>query len=128
MRHWQVVALVLLLCGGVRAETMTEAMNAYRAGDYTVAAQMLRPWAEKGVVEAQYTLGTLYTLGQGVELDYTAGIGWLRRAAEQRHLAAAETLGKIYVSGLGVPRNEAEGVKWFNLATEIAGDDSSDCD
>jgi TPR repeat protein len=107
---------------------MTEAMNAYRSGDYAAAAGMLRPWAEQGNMQAQYHLGTMYTIGQGVALDYTTGVVWLRKAADQGSPRAAETLGNLYVSGLGVARDEAEAVRWFQRAAELNDGKGGDCD
>ena len=126
----RILLLVALLASaaGAVAETMTEAMSAYRAGEYANAARLLEPWAEQGVVQAQYTLGTLYAFGQGMAPDPSRAVRWLRAAAEQGHLEAARALGNIYVSGLGVPRDEAEAVKWFNKVAELADDSSSDCD
>lgn len=49
-------------------------------------AEMVREYreaAERGDTDAQYNLGKLYTIGDGVPLDYKEAVHWYRMAAEQ---------------------------------------------
>jgi uncharacterized protein len=62
-------ALVLAvgLGGSVAAGPFEEAADAaYDKGDHATATQLLRPLAEKGNANAQYTLGLMHARGQGV--------------------------------------------------------------
>jgi TPR repeat protein len=49
---------------------LEEARASYAKGDYTSAFRELKPVAEQGDVTAQYLLGSMYYLGQGVQKDY----------------------------------------------------------
>jgi TPR repeat protein len=42
-----------------------------------------RRLADQGLAAAQYGLGLMYYLGQGVPQDYAEAIGWFRKAADQ---------------------------------------------
>ncbi len=52
--------------------------------------------AEKGNAKAQFTLGLMYTLGQGVPQDYQKAVTWLRKAARQGNASAQSNLGLMY--------------------------------
>jgi hypothetical protein len=92
--------------------------------------------AEKGNVEAQYFLGTMYANGVRVKLDYVEAlpqtntaarlsnglvikqdyveaVKWYGKAAEQGNIDAQLALGNCYGLGEGVPQDYAEAVKWY---------------
>jgi TPR repeat protein len=121
---------MLLLSTPALADAFGKAMDAYQAGEYRQAFVLLKPLASQGDASAQYHIGTMYTLGQGVDLNYKEGVEWLRQAAEQGHREAAITLGKMYLSGHGVEQDEAEGKKWMDLAAKLAqpASNEDDCD
>ena len=48
--------------------------------------------AEQGVAEAQFALGLLYYIGNGVPQDYAEAAGWFRKAAVQGNKDAKEAL------------------------------------
>jgi TPR repeat protein len=71
-----VAALMLAVgfAGSVVAEPFEDGVNALERGDYATAMGHLRPLAEKGEANAQYSLGIMYANGDGVPQDYrTAG-------------------------------------------------------
>ena len=68
--------------------------------------------------EAQFSLGLMYELGQGVPQDYAEAVKWYRMAAEQGHAAAQFNLGLMYAEGQGVTQDHTEAVKWYRLAAE----------
>ena len=76
--------------------------------------------AGQGDVEAQFRLGVLYDLGDGVEQNHTEAVKWYRLAAKQGHAKAQSNLGISYREGEGVEQNHTEAVKWFRLAAEQA--------
>ena len=67
--------LLVLVCatGSAAAGPLDEAVAAYDKGDYATALRIIRPLAELGVPPAQYNLGNMYRLSQGVPRDYAIG-------------------------------------------------------
>ena len=56
--------------------------DAYDSGDYATAVREWRPLAEQGHAKAQYNLGNMYRIGQGVAQDYDEAERLWRLAAE----------------------------------------------
>ena len=90
------VACALLCCAAIvlpaHAESLEKAIEAYDFKEYQEAATWLRPWAEKGQVEAQYRLGTLCENGQGLAKNLEDAKKWYREAAAQGHVRARRRL------------------------------------
>jgi uncharacterized protein len=63
-----------------RLEPMREGISALKAGDYHLAMQRLRPFAESGDVLAQKLLGDIYAYGLGDPVDDVQARIWYRRA------------------------------------------------
>lgn len=105
---WWSIAIAL----PAHAESLEKAIEAYDFEEYQDAAQWLRPWAEKGEIEAQYRLGTLYENGQGIAKNLDAAKKWYRNAAAQGHARARRRLealeGKSSHSG-----KETVAIKWY---------------
>ena len=80
-------------------------------------AQLLKA-AELGNVDAQFTLGWCYYMGEGVEVNLYEAVKWYRKAAEQGHAEAQNNLGSCYYNGNGVEQDYAEAVKWYRKAAE----------
>jgi TPR repeat protein len=57
--------------------------------------------AEKGQVEAQAELGTMYLEGRGVQQSYPEPLKWFRKAADKGNDAAQFHLGAMYAKGWG---------------------------
>ena len=117
LARWLTLAGCALLCSVVialpaYAESLEKAIEAYDFKEYQDAAQWLRPWAEKGQVEAQYRLGTLCENGQGIAKNLDDAKKWYRNAAAQGHVRARrrlETLeGKTTRDG-----SETVALKWY---------------
>ncbi|HLO77320.1 MAG TPA: tetratricopeptide repeat protein, partial [Magnetospirillum sp.] len=86
--------LVLTLCcvvlsGAARADYRS-GVQAWGKGDFASAAIAFLPAAEAGEPEAQYMMGRLYSLGDGVPRDFVHAWVWFDRAARQGHALAAE--------------------------------------
>ena len=60
----------LSLAAPVLAGTWEDGMAAYKRGDYASALRLWRPLAKQGNTGAQFNLGLMYYLGQGVKQDY----------------------------------------------------------
>ena len=91
-------------------------MAAYQPGDYATALREWRPLAERGNAKAQFNLGVMYRIGEGVPQDDAEAARWYSKAAEQGDANAQNNLGVMYRIGLGVPLDYAHAHMWFNLA------------
>ena len=132
-----VVALALAACGRAVQVPVTQAFEKRRAqaeaGDaeaqYALAMQLrfgvgvpqdlaagaawLLRAAEKGYLEAQFTLGLLYEQGRdGVPRDYVEAVAWLRTAAEAGHRMAIFELAEMYDTGRGVIKGPVLACMW----------------
>ena len=72
--------------------------------------------AEQGFAEAQFTLGHMYILGQGVDQDKSKGVDWQVRAAEQGLAEAQLDIGLRYLSGAVLEQNLESGLGMLNKA------------
>jgi TPR repeat protein len=86
------------------------------AKDEKQAANWYRLAAEKGLAEAQYSLGRLYATGKGVPHDEEQATMWVRAAASQGFPAAEARLGARYAAGLGTPQDDHLAYFWLTLA------------
>ena len=119
LRH-TIIGLILstvLVAPGVWAG-FVEGLNAASKGDYATALREWRPLAEQGDADAQFNLGQMYRMGQGVAQDDAEAMKWYRKAAEQGHAKAQSNLGFMYDKGQGVAQDDAEAVKWYRKAAE----------
>jgi len=72
--------------------------------------------AEQGSAKAQFTLGEIYSNGDGVVADDVEAVKWYLKAAEQDYTRAQAALGFMYTVGRGVAADDAEAIKWLSLA------------
>ena len=112
------LAFILLAVSAVGAQTFEEASAEYNRGDYAVAFESFRTFAEQGDARAQFVLGTMYADGKGVPQDDAEAVRWYRRAAEQGDARAQVSLGYMYVQGRGVSQDYTEALRWFRQAAE----------
>jgi TPR repeat protein len=102
----------------VTARAFTDAVEAYRRGDYATALRLLRPLADQGNANAQFRLGSMYYHGRGLPQDYAEAAKWYRLAADQGNANAQNNLGWSFYNGHGVPQDYAEAAKWYRLAAD----------
>ena len=112
------VFLALALAAPSLAANFQVGWEAYERGDYAMALKEWRPLAEQGDALAQFSLGAMYSVGEGIPQDYAEAVKWYRLAAEQGDASAQNNLGVRYDYGQGVPQDYAEAVKWYRLAAE----------
>jgi TPR repeat protein len=93
-----------------------DGVAAYRRGDYATALRLLRPLANRGNAIAEYTLGVMYEVGEGVPQDYGEALKWYRLAADQGYAHAQYYFGRMYDNGRGVAQDYGEALKWYRLA------------
>jgi len=106
----------LSLAAPVLAGPFEDGEAAYERGDYVTALRLMRPLAEQGQTNAQYFIGMMYAIGNGVRQDYVEAVKWFRKAAEQGDASAQNSLGSMYLNGYGVSQDYVVAHKWFNLA------------
>lgn len=99
--------------------TMAEAESAYADTDYARVAEILTGLADQGVPLAQYRLGLMYRIGQGVEADEDVAVTWLSRAVGQDFSAARAPLAEIYLARARSAETIEAGVPWFARAAEL---------
>ena len=80
------------------------------------ARQALEKAAAQGDADAQFGLGVMYSLGQGVPQDYAQARQWLEKAAAQGLAWAQAVLGEMYANGQGVPQDYAQARQWYEKA------------
>jgi uncharacterized protein len=97
--------------------------TAYESGDYATALREWRPLAEQGNAYVQYSLGLMYSKGQGVPQDYKAAVKWYTLAAEQGFATGQYFLGMMYVLGSGVIKDAVYAHMWLNIAASNGDED-----
>ena len=113
--------LILLAAFGVHyamAQSWDDAMEWHNAGDYPAALEGFKKFADQGDPDAQFYLGKMYLLGEGIPQDYAEAVRWFRLSAEQGNSAAQYNLGLMYHDGLDVPQDYLEARRWFRLSAE----------
>lgn len=78
----------------------------------------LRDAAERGDVEAQYSLGLMYATEDSVALSMSEAAKWFRLAGDNGYAEAQVLLGLMYAEGKGVLKDETEAVTWYQKAAE----------
>ncbi len=113
-------ALLLLALSAAGAASMAEVEAALARGDYNEAVPRLEALAAQGNPAAQFRLGSLHSLGQGMPVDHRQAAVWFEKASAGGHHEATVTLANMHLSGLGVPRDETRALELFERAAEIA--------
>ena len=94
-------------------DTFQRGLAAYQAGRFEETMALWRPLAESGNTEAQYNVGVLFALGQGVVADPEVAANWYRRAASLGHAKAQFNLGVALLQGKGVEADMTEAARWL---------------
>ena len=110
------IALVLLFSTVGWSADFLKGLAAYEKEEYRTALREWRPLAEQGLAEAQFALGEMYRVGQGVPQNYQTAAKWYRLAAEQGDAQAQYNLGLMYYKGQGVLKNYVYAHMWLNLS------------
>jgi uncharacterized protein len=96
-----------------------------KADPDAAARTYLRIASTYGHPAAQFALGEMNMVGEGVKQNPQQGLKWLTAAARKRSPEAQAYLGDIYWSGKGVKKNETRAVMWYILAMEtVKADDN----
>lgn len=113
-----------LLAVTALAETPSQAqfergMELGKAGDVDAAFPLIRSAAEAGLAQAQFTLGTMYTHGQGVAQSKAMAREWYHKAAAQDHAEAIYNIGLHYDQGLEIEQNLATALSYYERASAL---------
>lgn len=103
---------------GVLADDVDEGLAAYQQQDYQAAFTAWSNAALKGDADAEYNLGQLYRLGQGVQINYLTAQSYYIKAAENNHPLAELQLGTMYYSGKLGPEQEEDAFYWLEQAAQ----------
>jgi len=82
------------------------------------AAKWYRAAAEQGDARGQWTLGTMYADGDGIDPDTVEAARFLAKAAEQGDADYESMLAYRYFKGKGVVQDYREAAKWFRKAAD----------
>ena len=97
-----VLLLTLLITFNSFADELSDAFDAYERGDYSTAFDLYEKLANQGNAKAQFNLGYMYDIGQGLPQDYKQAVHWYTKAAEQGYAKAQHNLGILYGNSRGV--------------------------
>ena len=97
---------------------LSRAKAAYAMRDYATALRLYQPLAKHGDKRAQFSLGVIYHLGQGVVKNPKEAMKWFRLSAEQGNEKAQYALYGMYKSGTGTDQDFKKAVRWLRLAAE----------
>jgi TPR repeat protein len=97
---------------------LNEGLAAYDKAEYATALKELTPLAEEGNAKAQYRLGKMFNLGQGVPPDKKEAAKWFHMAAQQGLAEAQGALGYLCLVGEGVSQNSDLALEWTRKAAE----------
>ena len=112
------IALLIIPVASAIGQDWQKGYSAYESGDYATALREFRLLANQGNAAGQFSLGVIYSNGEGVPQDYKAAKEWYILAAKQEHAPAQYNLGQIYYYGEGVPQDYKAAAKWWKLAAE----------
>jgi hypothetical protein len=73
---------------------------------------------EQGYPDAQFNLGMLYHLGNGVDHNEQEAVYWYHLAAQWGCSQAQANLSEHYRTGIGVDQDEAVAARWCRFAAE----------
>jgi TPR repeat protein len=69
-----------------------------------------------GDAEAQYSLASMFLLGQGGDQNARQAARWFKLAARKGHVGAQAEFGHLLYEGVGVERRPVEGLMWLSIA------------
>lgn len=90
-------------------------LDAYRQGNYPVAAQILSNQTAKDPI-ADYYLGRMYLYGYGKLKSNAVALRYFKQAAEKNYLPAQQFLARYY---LVVEKNPEQALYWFKKSAEL---------
>ena len=99
--------------------TMEEAKRCLNQKEYDKAVRIFQTLADKGEMEAEYSLSLCYAYGKGVPQDYSKAVYWSEKAADQGFAFAQYNLALCYERGQGVPQDHSKAAYWYQKAADL---------
>jgi len=110
------VISALLAYSTWRFQAPSNAIEAMASGDYSAAARHYRKAALNGDRRASNSLGNLYYLGLGVELDHEQAGKYYFESASAGVAEAQLNIGHLFKQGLGVTHDPMRAFAWYHMA------------
>ncbi|TFF27146.1 hypothetical protein E3C22_01305 [Jiella endophytica] len=92
--------------------------------DPTLAAKWFQLSADRGFAPAEYSLGTLYEKGNGVDRDLARARDAYLAAANGGNVRAMHNLAVLYATGIDGKSEPVQAAKWFEKAASYGMPDS----
>ncbi len=89
------------------------------------AREWYRRTAQDQNPQAQYILGLIYALGDGIPRDVGEAVKWLTKSAEQGHAKAQYYLALQHFCGNGMPKNHVKAFAWWSVAATHGDNESA---
>jgi len=113
--------VILLVLTGLSLDSIADFKaggDAYKRGDYETAAKEFLPLARNGDHRAMYALGSMYSVGRGVEQNFEEAFKWFQRAAKYGRPDAEYKLGIMYAQGFGVEQDYRRALSWYGKSAK----------
>ena len=105
--------------------TDRQGFSEYYHSDYKKAFEKLLPMAEKGNINAQVSLGTLYSEGLGTRQNYKKAFNWYNKAAKQGSLDAIINLAIMYKHGNYVKKDIKKSIELYKQVIKRTNDSTA---
>ena len=87
--------------------------------NFKTAREWFLKAATKGNAAAQYNLGVMSYLGQGIEKSFPNAAKWFEQAAKQDNTLAQYNLGFLFFEGKGVKKDYLQAFMWIDRAARL---------
>ena len=123
MKKLLVCILFVLFGTQVFAQDFNDAITVYKTGEKTIAIKMFKQLSDKGDLEAQDMLSSMYMHGDGVKEDKAKAYKYARLGAVNQSLGSIHakargqyTVGYSYYFGHGVKIDYSLAYMWMAIA------------
>ena len=126
MRYlWLPVLLIALVVAPAPSRAdFAAGLKAYDAGNFKTAMKEWLPLAQAGDAEAQFRVGRLYDVGEGVPPDGKSAVYWYEKAQVQGNLKATFNLALLYDLGKLVTQDYKRAFDLYSVAAAKGDIDS----
>ena len=115
-RLFSLIALLHAMSALSATAGFDEGARAFGTKDYATALRSFRAEADRGHAGAQYYLGRMYLLGEGVSADYKRAAAYFTAAATKGNADAQFYLGTLHYLGEGVSKDYTKALLWYRRA------------
>ena len=98
------------------AGTLETGIDEYAKGNFASSLKLLKPLDERGQLDAEIILGSIYEKGLGVKQDIKIAIKWYEKAADKLNPLTLFQLANIYETGNDVDRDSYLALNSFDWA------------